>query len=63
MLRVHRYVTGRSEERDAAEAPGDFRRFPAWMWRNTVMVEFIEWLRGWNLQPAPRKRTCGHLRH
>ena len=51
MLRVHRYVTGRANERGAAEALGDFRRFPAWMWRNTVMVEFVNWLRGWNLHP------------
>jgi erythromycin esterase-like protein len=49
-LRVHRYVTGRAEEPDAEEALGDFKRFPAWMWRNTVMVQFVEWLRGWNLQ-------------
>ncbi len=54
MLRVHRYVTGRAEERDAVEALGDFRRFPAWMWRNTVMVEFVEWLREWNSR-APRE--------
>src|SRR5438105_11849867 len=42
-LRVHRYVTGRVKEHDAAAALGDFRRFPAWMWRNTVMVDFVEW--------------------
>jgi erythromycin esterase-like protein len=55
-LRVHRYVTGRAPERDAAEALGDFRRFPAWMWRNTVMVEFVNWLRNWNLH-SDRKGT------
>src|SRR3954465_12237193 len=33
-LRVHRYVTGRTEERNADAALSDFRRFPAWMWRN-----------------------------
>src|SRR5437016_14197639 len=54
MLRVHRYVTGRSEDKGAAEALGDFRRFPAWMWRNTVMVEFVEWLRQWNSQQPER---------
>ena len=41
-LRVHRYVTCRTAERDAAGALGDFRRFPAWMWRNAVMVRFVE---------------------
>jgi erythromycin esterase-like protein len=56
-LRVHRYVTGRINERDAAEALGDFRRFPAWMWRNTVMVEFVEWLHDWNSTRSEGDRT------
>jgi len=51
-LRVHRYVTGDALEPDAATALGDFRRFPAWMWRNTAMVEFVDWLREWNLRPG-----------
>ena len=59
MLRVHRYVTGRANERGAAEALGDFRRFPSWMWRNTVMVEFVNWLRGWNLHPDRKNAHAG----
>jgi erythromycin esterase-like protein len=47
-FRVHRFVTGRGEDQSAAEALSDFRRFPAWMWRNTVVVDFVEWLRTWN---------------
>jgi erythromycin esterase-like protein len=58
-LRVHRYVTGRSEDRGAASALGDFRRFPAWMWRNTVMVEFVEWLRRWNMSGNARRGSIG----
>jgi erythromycin esterase-like protein len=58
-LRAHRYVIGRATERDAAGALGDFRRFPAWMWRNTVMVEFVEWLRNWNREVARNKRRAG----
>jgi erythromycin esterase-like protein len=46
--RVNRYVRGASDDVDAAEALADFRRFPTWMWRNTVVVEFIEWLRAYN---------------
>src|SRR5258705_8820253 len=46
--RVNRYVRGESDDVDAAEALIDFRRFPTWMWRNTVVVEFIEWLRTHN---------------
>jgi erythromycin esterase-like protein/predicted phosphoribosyltransferase len=43
--RVNRYVRGVGNDVDAAEALSDFRRFPAWMWRNTEVMEFIEWLR------------------
>jgi erythromycin esterase-like protein len=46
--RVHRYVQGLSDDPDAREALGGFRRFPTWMWRNVVLVEFVEWLRGYN---------------
>ncbi len=46
--RVNRYVRRLGNDLDAAEALADFRRFPTWMWRNTVVVEFIEWLRDHN---------------
>ena len=46
--RVHRYVRGADEDADANEALSGFRRFPTWMWRNTVVVEFVEWLRQHN---------------
>jgi erythromycin esterase-like protein/predicted phosphoribosyltransferase len=46
--RVNRYVRGAGDDSTADEALGDFRRFPTWMWRNTVVVEFVEWLREWN---------------
>ena len=46
--RVSRYVRGLSHDVDALEALTDFRRFPTWMWRNTVVVDFIEWLRTHN---------------
>jgi erythromycin esterase-like protein len=47
-LRVHRYVQGLSADAHANAALGDFKRFPQWMWRNTVVLEFVEWLRQWN---------------
>jgi erythromycin esterase-like protein len=47
-LRAHRWATGEGGDRDARAALGDFRRFPRWMWRNTVMVDFLAWLREWN---------------
>src|SRR3982750_3755842 len=56
-FRVHRFVTGRSEDRDAAEALREFQRFPAWMWRNTVVADFVEWLRGWNAKGDAAEQT------
>ena len=46
--RVNRYVRGQSNDPSASAALGDFRRFPAWMWRNLDVVGFIEWLRARN---------------
>src|SRR6266576_3444214 len=42
--RVHRYVRGASPDAGANEALSGFRRFPTWMWRNQVVVEFIQHL-------------------
>src|SRR5437016_6114153 len=57
--RVHRYVRGTSEDPNAREALSGFRRFPTWMWRNTVVVEFVEWLRGFNKDIDPRRAPAG----
>jgi len=46
--RVNRYVRGESEDAHAREALSGFERFPQWMWRNTVVVDFVEWLRAYN---------------
>ena len=46
--RVNRYVRGLSDDRDANAALSGFKRFPAWMWRNTVVRDFVEWLRAYN---------------
>jgi erythromycin esterase-like protein/predicted phosphoribosyltransferase len=43
--RVNRYVRARGEDADAEEALRGFRRFPTWMWRNAVVLEFVGWLR------------------
>jgi erythromycin esterase-like protein len=55
--RVNRYVRNMSDDVDAIEALADFRRFPTWMWRNTDVVEFLEWLRAHNdaLPPSATK--------
>ena len=53
-FRVHRYVTGRSKDSNATAALGDFRRFPAWMWRNTVIVDSVGMVA--KVEPALRQR-------
>jgi erythromycin esterase-like protein len=54
--RVNRYVRGRSDDRDAVAALSGFQRFPAWMWRNAEVRDFVEWLRDFNRgQPATRQ--------
>jgi erythromycin esterase-like protein/predicted phosphoribosyltransferase len=43
--RVNRYVRDRSADATAEEALRGFERFPTWMWRNTVVLDFVGWLR------------------
>ena len=57
--RVHRYVRGATIDSNANEALSGFRRFPTWMWRNTVVVEFVEWLRAFNQKLDPKKAPAG----
>jgi erythromycin esterase-like protein len=47
-FRVNRYVRGLSDDKNANEALAGFKRFPTWMWRNTVVLDFVEWLRAYN---------------
>ncbi|MBG9387001.1 erythromycin esterase family protein [Caenimonas aquaedulcis] len=46
--RVNRYVRGATDDVDANAALSGFKRFPAWMWRNTEVRDFVEWLRDYN---------------
>jgi erythromycin esterase-like protein len=55
--RVNRWVRGASEEEGPEAALGDFTRFPRWMWRNRDVVDFITWLREFNLTRAVEKRA------
>jgi erythromycin esterase-like protein len=54
--RVNRYVRGESDDRTADQALSDFKRFPAWMWRNDVVLDFVTWLRAHN-QSNPGARA------
>lgn len=43
--RVNRYVHAQGRDADAVMALTDFKRFPAWMWRNADVLDFVGWLR------------------
>jgi erythromycin esterase-like protein len=52
-LRVSRFVQGRNNDTgapdaDAASALGNYLRFPRWMWRNTDVIDLVQWLRQFN---------------
>jgi erythromycin esterase-like protein len=46
--RVNRFVRGIGTDAEAVEALADFQRFPAWMWRNADVLDFVAWLREYN---------------
>ena len=58
-LRVNRYVHGEGEDHTALDALGDFHRFPRWMWRNTEVADFIEWLASRNASLLSTARKTG----
>ena len=55
--RLNRYVRVQGPDPDASAALQDFRRFPTWMWRNTDVRDFAEWLRDHNTGRAPELRV------
>jgi erythromycin esterase-like protein len=55
-------VLGLSKDEDATDALTDFQRFPAWMWRNRDVLEFVRWMRARNdaqSSPATKVRFYG----
>ncbi len=54
--RVNRYVRGTGEDDTAEQALRGFERFPSWMWRNTVVRDFVDWLRADNRRCAREGR-------
>lgn len=57
--RVNRYVRGLGSDADAVEALAGFKRFPAWMWRNADVLDFVGWLRTHNDDLAPHAAKVG----
>src|SRR5690606_37985229 len=55
---VHRYVT-QARGGLATDALAGFRRFPSWLWRNTVVLSFIGWLAAENASRPPEAPRGG----
>lgn len=45
---IHRYLQGVGHKKNWKQALNAFKRFPTWMWRNTTLVPFLQWLRSYN---------------
>ena len=43
---LNKYIN--SEGGNTIQAFSDFNRFPKFMWRNTTMIHFVEWLKDYN---------------
>ncbi|WP_245808253.1 erythromycin esterase family protein [Deinococcus hopiensis] len=56
--RVNRFVRGEGTDATPEEALANFERFPEWMWRNTVVRDFVGWLREHN-RTQPRANQAG----
>lgn len=46
--RVNRYMRGLNDDPTGERALAGFARFPTWMWRNTDVLDFVDWLRDYN---------------
>jgi erythromycin esterase-like protein len=55
--RIHDFVT--HKEREEPHDWEAFARFPTWMWRNQEVLDFIHWLRDYNLQHRGPQRRVG----
>lgn len=57
--RINRYVRGAGDGETAADSLSGFTRFPTWMWRNSVVLDFVGWLRDHNDHLTPGERKAG----
>jgi erythromycin esterase-like protein len=56
LYELNRYVKGANNGASAAEVLRRLTRWPTWLWANTEVAGFAEWLRTYNsIQPADRK--------
>ncbi len=54
---INRYIKGDGSILDSVDALAGFRRFPTWMWRNKVVMEFIDWLKDYNSKVVELKKV------
>ena len=57
--RVDQFVRGAGTDVDAVDALSGFKRFPAWMWRNADVLDFVGWLRSYNEDLLPDREAVG----
>jgi erythromycin esterase-like protein len=55
--RIDAYVRHHAKRPRRAEA---FTRFPTWMWRNSEVLEFADWLRRYNEGKSPERQASFH---
>jgi erythromycin esterase-like protein/adenine/guanine phosphoribosyltransferase-like PRPP-binding protein len=55
--RINQFVRSMGTDEEAIDALGDFARFPAWMWRNADVLDFVGWLRTHNDARVAPERT------
>ena len=59
---INRHVSFIGKDGTALEALSGFERFPTWMWRNTEVLKFVEWLYTYNSEcrrPQDKKWPAG----
>ncbi len=57
--RVNRFVHGHDDDATPDAALSGFKRFPAWMWRNEVVLDFVAWLRNRNASASMKAGFYG----
>jgi erythromycin esterase-like protein len=57
--RVNRFVRNSTTDEDAIDSLAGFKRFPAWMWRNADVLDFVGWLRTFNDDLSPQANKVG----
>lgn len=57
--RINRWVRGMTgPDLSASQVLAGFERWPTWMWANSDVADFLDWLRAWNLA-RPREQRVG----